>query len=165
MWDLKSPLVILGIVCVLAAIVGGGVKALGSELPVINSWRRQAVLAVFGIVLIAIPQIVLRVGEFRVTKVTVSWDGNHYSGCNVHAAYTASITTAGGSGEFESRALVVGTYTPSTKTSVNGAGVHIVHGWGENELVPGSGEDYPVVIEILSPQELKSDPSYLHVDC
>lgn len=165
MWDLKSPLVILGIVCVLAAIVGGGVKALGSELPVISNWRRQSLLAAFGIVLIAVPQIVLRLGEFRVTEVTVSWDGDHYTGCNVHAAHTASITTAGGSGEFDSRALVVGSYSASTKTLVDGAGVHIVHGWGDNELRPGSAGDYPVVIEILSPQQLKSEPSYLHVDC
>ncbi len=166
MWDLKSPLVILGVVCILAAIVGGGVKALGSQLPVINSLRRQAALAVFGILLIAIPQIVSRLGEFRVTQVAVSWDGDQYRGCIVRATYTASITTQGGSGDFESRALVVGSYSGSTKTHVDGAGVHVIHGTGDNELAPGSSGDYPVVVEVLSPQRLKSQPSYLHiVDC
>ena len=165
MWDLKSPFVILGVVCVLAAIVGGGVKALGSQLPVINSSRRQAILALFGIVLIAIPQIVLRLGEFRVTKVTVAWDGDTYHGCHIHKTFTASITTAGGSGEFESRALVAGTYTESGRLKVDGPGVHVIHGWGEHDLAPGTGGDYPVIIEILAPGELKSLPSYLHVDC
>jgi hypothetical protein len=166
MWDVKSPLVILGVVCILAAIVGGGVQALGAQLPVINSWRRQAILAAFGVLLIAIPQIVIRHGEFRVTNVTVSWDGNQYSGCVVRATYTAAITTKGASGDFESRALVVGTYSKSIRTHVDGPGVHIIHGGGENELTPGTSGDYPVVIEILSPQHLTSRPSYLHiVDC
>jgi hypothetical protein len=166
MWDMKSPLVILGVVCILAAIVGGGVKALGAQLPVINSWRRQAILAAFVILLVAIPQIVVRLGEFRVTNVTVSWDGSQYSGCVVRATYTASITTEGASGDFESRALVVGTYSKSVRTHVDGPGVHIIHGAGENELTPGSNGKYPVVIEILSPQQLKSRPSYLRiVDC
>jgi hypothetical protein len=165
MWDVNSPLFILGIVCLLAAIVGGGVKAMGSELPVINSWRRQMLLALFGVILIAIPQITMRMGEFRVTKVTVAWDGDHYTGCNVHALFTASITIAGGAGDFESRSLVVGTYASSVITHVDGAGVHIIHGWGDANLQPGSSGEYPVVVEVLSPQQLRSDPNYLHVDC
>ncbi|MEE2851308.1 MAG: hypothetical protein VX424_01455 [Actinomycetota bacterium] len=166
MWDLKSPLVLLGVVCILAAIVGGGVKALGAELPLINSWRRQSVLAAFGIALIAIPQMVIRIGEFRVTNVTVSWDGNQYSGCVVRARYTASITTKGSAGEFESRALVVTTYTSPVRTHVDGPGLHVIHGTAENELAAGSHGNYPVIVEILAPQELKSSPSYLHVvDC
>lgn len=44
----------MGLVCVLAAIVGGGLKAWGFELPLLQSGRRQTVLAIFGLVVIAI---------------------------------------------------------------------------------------------------------------
>jgi len=46
-------LILLGALCVVAAVVGGGVKFFGAELPGINSVRRQIILSVFGIVLIA----------------------------------------------------------------------------------------------------------------
>jgi len=44
----------LGIVCILAAIVGGGLKALGIELPKLDSKTRQWLLAGFGVVLLII---------------------------------------------------------------------------------------------------------------
>jgi hypothetical protein len=45
---------IAGIACVVAAIVGGGVKLLGVEAPVINSLPRQILLALVGAMLIAL---------------------------------------------------------------------------------------------------------------
>ena len=41
----------IGSVCILAAIVGGGLKAFGIELPALQSWGRQGILAIFGLVL------------------------------------------------------------------------------------------------------------------
>ena len=38
----------VGAACVIAAIVGGGLKVFGAEIPVLNSVRRQLLLAAFG---------------------------------------------------------------------------------------------------------------------
>jgi DNA-binding beta-propeller fold protein YncE len=53
--NMSVPVVLgfLGVVCLLAAVVGGGLKLFGIELPVLNSKRRQIILAGFGVVLIA----------------------------------------------------------------------------------------------------------------
>ena len=50
--SLAVSLGLLGVVCLLAAAVGGGLRIFGVELPVINSVRRQIFLAVFGVVLV-----------------------------------------------------------------------------------------------------------------
>lgn len=51
---MQEILVTLGVVAVMAAIVGGGLKAAGVEMPVLSSLRRQMLLAVFGLALIAV---------------------------------------------------------------------------------------------------------------
>lgn len=51
--DLKTTLIITGVIALFAAILGGGVKALGFEIPALQSTRRQILLAAFGTVLIA----------------------------------------------------------------------------------------------------------------
>src|SRR5438046_1631560 len=45
---MTTTLLSAGIACVIAAIVGGGLKAFGVEIPVLASAKRQAILAVFG---------------------------------------------------------------------------------------------------------------------
>jgi len=50
---MPGTLVVLGIICVIAAIVGGGLKAAGVDIPVIHSVPRQVMLTVFGFALIA----------------------------------------------------------------------------------------------------------------
>jgi hypothetical protein len=42
-----------GIACVIGAVVGGGLKGFGLEIPLLQSIRRQALLAFIGIVLLA----------------------------------------------------------------------------------------------------------------
>lgn len=42
----------VGLICVVAAVVGGGMKLLGAELPVLST-RRQVVLGLLGILLLA----------------------------------------------------------------------------------------------------------------
>jgi hypothetical protein len=49
---MEASVLYAGIACVAAAIVGGGVKLLGQELPLVNSLARQALLAAFGLLLI-----------------------------------------------------------------------------------------------------------------
>lgn len=46
---MSESLLIAGIVCIVGAIVGGGIKLLGAEVPVLNSFGRQALLFVVGL--------------------------------------------------------------------------------------------------------------------
>lgn len=52
-----QTLIVLGVVCVIGAIVGGGLKALGIVIPVITSIRRQVLLGTAGVVLLVIALI------------------------------------------------------------------------------------------------------------
>lgn len=49
---MNVPILSIGIACIIAAIVGGGMKALGAEIPTIASTRRQAILGIFGAALV-----------------------------------------------------------------------------------------------------------------
>jgi hypothetical protein len=44
-----ESLLVAGIVCIVAAVVGGGVKMLGAEMPVLGSFARQALLFAVGL--------------------------------------------------------------------------------------------------------------------
>lgn len=50
---MQQTFLIAGLACVIGAIVGGGLKAFGIELPLVNSRIRQAVLGLLGVMLIA----------------------------------------------------------------------------------------------------------------
>jgi hypothetical protein len=45
----SESLLVAGIVCIVAAVVGGGVKLLGAEMPVLGSFPRQALLFLVGV--------------------------------------------------------------------------------------------------------------------
>lgn len=49
---MATTLLTTGLLCVIAAIVGGGIEALGGKVPVIESSKRQTALGLFGIVLL-----------------------------------------------------------------------------------------------------------------
>jgi hypothetical protein len=51
---MQNTLLTAGIACVMAALIGGGLKAFTIEIPVLSSITRQVVLGVFGLVLIGI---------------------------------------------------------------------------------------------------------------
>jgi len=50
---LNTTLLVLGVLCVVAAVVGGGLKAAGAEFPPLASPRRQVLLAIVGVLVIA----------------------------------------------------------------------------------------------------------------
>jgi hypothetical protein len=50
---METTLTTAGIACIIAAIVGGGLKAFGIEIRVLDSGRRQAALGAFGVLLVA----------------------------------------------------------------------------------------------------------------
>lgn len=49
---MKSTLLCTGLACIIAPIVGGGLKAFGIEMPIVSSTKRQVLLAILGAVLI-----------------------------------------------------------------------------------------------------------------
>jgi len=51
---MDSTLLLLGIACIIAAIVGGGLKAVGFEFPALNSIGRQIGLAALGGILVLV---------------------------------------------------------------------------------------------------------------
>ena len=50
---MDTTLTTAGIACIIAAIVGGGLKAFAIEIPALQSGRRQAALGAFGVLLVA----------------------------------------------------------------------------------------------------------------
>ena len=54
---MNVTLLFAGVACVIAAIVGGGLKAFGIEVPLLQSLKRQIILALFGLVLLSIAYI------------------------------------------------------------------------------------------------------------
>ena len=53
---MEITLITTGIVCLIAAIVGGGLKGLGFEFPVLTSTRRQVIIGIFGLILVIVSQ-------------------------------------------------------------------------------------------------------------
>jgi hypothetical protein len=48
---MENTLLTVGLACLLALIVGGGLKAFGIEIPLLTTWPRQIALFVFGLAL------------------------------------------------------------------------------------------------------------------
>ncbi len=51
---MQQTFLIAGLACLIAAIVGGGLKAFGIEIPLLSSRVRQTVLGLLGLILIAV---------------------------------------------------------------------------------------------------------------
>jgi hypothetical protein len=55
-----ESLLVAGIVCIVASVVGGGVKMLGAEMPVLSSFGRQALLFAVGLAFLFASFIVMQ---------------------------------------------------------------------------------------------------------
>lgn len=49
-----DTLLIVGVACIIAAVVGGGFKGLGVQIPIVSSATRQLALAALGLILVAV---------------------------------------------------------------------------------------------------------------
>jgi TPR repeat protein len=86
-----ETLLTIGIACILAAIVGGGFKGMGIEIPVIQTFQRQLVLAIAGISL-SLPAVVERYREFypdidiseELTQGLAAYDSGDFMKALVH---------------------------------------------------------------------------------
>lgn len=126
--DLGSPFVAAGVACVVAAIVGGGVKMLGHEVPVISSVGRQLMLAIVGIALIVVPPLAAQSAEFRVTSASVQWDQSVVLMCASQPSYTGSITVSGAGGTVQYRLVLNGSPRPVELLAAAGPGEYPVTG-------------------------------------
>jgi len=55
-----NTLLTTGLVCIVAAIVGGGLKAFGIEIGILRSWKRQGLLAMFGAIMLVTAYVIQR---------------------------------------------------------------------------------------------------------
>jgi hypothetical protein len=104
MWnfDWTAPLLLLGVACVLGAIVGGNITALGFKVPVLKSVPMRALLAFFGLVLIFGPQLVQWENErdkLAVERVEASVEPQLYVGCEPEVQFTAKVVMKGKNGK------------------------------------------------------------------
>ena len=57
---MSNTLLTAGLACIIAAIVGGGLKAFGIEIGILRSWKRQGLLAMFGAVMLITAYVMQR---------------------------------------------------------------------------------------------------------
>ncbi len=57
---MSNTLLTTGLACIVAAIVGGGLKAFGIEIGILRSWKRQGLLAMFGAVMLVTAYVMQR---------------------------------------------------------------------------------------------------------
>ena len=55
---METTLLIFGLVCLISAVIGGGLKARGIEIPVVDSVPRQVVLFFLGVILVGVSLLV-----------------------------------------------------------------------------------------------------------
>lgn len=163
--DLSSPLVLLGIFCLLAAIVGGGLKALGNEVPIITSFTRQLLLGGAGVALIVVPQIALGQSKFRVTDTSVRWANTVVVSCSEPQPYSGLITVGGSGGTVAFRFIAQGMAQPMQNQTFPRAGTYAVEG---TYFIPFLRE-FPLLtpvtlqLEVVSPNRVLSPTAPLPV--
>ena len=86
---LFATLLVIGVVCVIAAVVGGGLSVKGVEIPVVSSSRRQGLLAAVGVAVI--------LGSF-VLRPQATEDSQEVSSTDLSTRPKVSATTDGRSG-------------------------------------------------------------------
>ena len=125
---MDNPFVIAGLACLIAAIVGGGLRAFGVEIPLLKSRTRQSVLGIVGVLSLTFGLGVLRVPKHveppkPVTLVSARSESPQGIGPNEGTQIVVSALTEG---VCEWTAMVSirdssgGRFSPSGTTAVNG---------------------------------------------
>jgi hypothetical protein len=96
----KDPLFLIGVVLWIAALVGGGVKLAGNEIPVLKTFPRQALAAIAGTVLIG---VAYDQNNFRAEEINFRPLGNYSGPCPGTHRVEGRIRAAGGEGEVRYR--------------------------------------------------------------
>lgn len=165
-----QTLIILGIVCILAAAVGGGLSAFGIEVPPLNGAFRVVSVIVIGGVLIGVGVKIKPAapapGPTGISVTTDSVGPKSAPSCPANLTVYGSITTTGGDGSIEYKLQEIfdsGTtlYGPVGTVSVDGAGTHPI---SDTILFPSnSGGD--LAFEVISPGSDGSTPQAFSLSC
>lgn len=130
-----ETLILLGIVCIIGGVIGGGLKAFGVEIPVLDS-KKTGGLIVIGAVLVLVGVEIRPTappGQPDVTSVITNPVGTvtpQY--CPVNVPVSGSLTTTGGQGDLTVQLHVTPENGPSYNTGnvtvqVNGPGTYTFH--------------------------------------
>jgi len=89
-------LITLGIACLLSAVIGGGFKGLGVEIPILRSGGRQVMLAIAGAILLGSAAVVYRIQhlpdpELELSLGLESYDARRFSIALHHVAAAAQV--------------------------------------------------------------------------
>lgn len=154
----QDPVFYFGLAFLGAAIVGGGLKLAGTEIPVLKSWVRQLGAAVLGAVLI---YFAYGNHRFRVTGVTLHAVGAYRGFCPGWRTFEGTISTQGGDGTVEYRLFTAGYTSQRRERAVQGNGTR---GFEELVTVYRSGSEV-AQLKILAPNEKMSPAAPFSVVC
>lgn len=162
---MNETLLVVGIVLVVAAIAGGGIKLAGSEIPVINTFPRQALLALVGVAVLAF--VWTTRSNFRVASVSVSADQASITLCPATVTYTATIEATGGSGSVDYRFVHLGQPGQVRSVEFSSPGLRPVQESFEVTALPGLPSLGPdtAYVEVLAPNEVSSPEASVPVLC
>lgn len=163
-----DALQILGVVLVIAGLVGGGIKLFGHELPVISSIPRAILTVGLGLALFFLgPTLVERTTRFRVVSVRAQWNQSQGNACNAEQPYTVSIETAGGSGDVKYRLILDDRrFEPKTLTTTGSRtyteAERIIFKYAPDTL---DIESSAITVEVLEPNPKTSEKSTMTLYC
>jgi hypothetical protein len=127
-----QTLILVGIACILAAVVGGGLSAFGMKIPPLSGAPRVLTVIVCGVVLIVIGVLIKPKSTQVPTGVSATMDlvGHRTAAyCPANVTFYGSITTTGGDGTVTVSLKIIPdagstTTSPSSAVPVHGAGTY-----------------------------------------
>jgi len=96
----KDPVFLIGVVLVVAALVGGGVKLAGNEIPLLRTPARQIATGIAGLACLAFAYDQQR---FRAEEVALRALGDYRGPCPGQHRVEGRIRAQGGAGEVRYR--------------------------------------------------------------
>ncbi len=96
----KDPLFLIGIGLLIAALVGGGVKLAGNEIPVLKTFPRQVLVGIAGAALMV---YAYDQNNFRVKEINLRALGDYSGPCPGSHRVEGRIRAVGGEGEVRYR--------------------------------------------------------------
>lgn len=157
---------LVGVALLVAAVVGGGLKLAGTEIPVLNTWGRQLVVGVIGVVILIFAWVTR--ADFRVTGASIRADQIAVTLCPATVSYTGTIEVMGGKGEVQYRFVHNGQPSGHHSVSFEAAGSEAV---SESFAVTPTPAGLPrlgpdrAYLEILAPAQLTSEIAQIQVLC
>lgn len=162
-----QTLIILGIVCIIAGVVGGGFAAFGIKVPPLSGGLRVVAVLVTGAVLIVVGvKIKPGPGPSGISVTTDPVGSQTASSCPANVTVHGYITTTGGDGPVEFR---LETVLDSGAVSYSGTGTVPVQGKGTYKIqsIPliqnHEAGDFSFVVD--SPVSLGSAPQSFALNC